>query len=175
MIFQTAGLILAFGTCCIGSLAGLAQHPKLSALLGDQPVTVVGAWQAFQTHKKLATISMFASCAAGLGVLAAGIGLQADRYGSARLAVLVTLPLGAFHVFYLGHLIVRGPISWWFPVPLLYTVIWVSLAILALASASVHKRHPPPRGLQSVPKEVRLPRTAGEQALARFEAEEDAP
>lgn len=175
MIFQTAGLILAFGTCCIGSLAGLAQHPNRSALLGDQPVTVVGAWQAFQTHKKLATISMFASCAAGLGVLAAGIGLQADRYGSARLAVLVTLPLGAFHVYYLGHLIIHGPISWWFPAPLLYAAIWVTLALLALASARVHKRHPPPRGLQSVPNDVSLPRTAGEATLARFKSEEETP
>ncbi len=173
MIFQTAGLILAFSTCCIGSLAGLAQHPNRSALLGDAPRTVIEAWGTFQTHKKLATISMFASCAAGLGVLAAGIGLQADRYGSARLAVLVTLPLGAFHVFYLGYLIFRGPISWCFPVPLLYAAIWVALAILALASASVHKRHPPPRGLQSVPKDVRLPRTAGEQTLASLKAEED--
>ena len=118
---------------------------------------------------------MFASCAAGLGVLAAGIGLQADRYGSARLAVLVTLPLGAFHLYYLGYLIFRGPISWWFPVPLLYAAIWVALAILALVSARVHKRYPPPRGLQSVPEDVLLPRTAGEATLASFESEEDAP
>ncbi len=163
VIFQTTGLALAFGTCCIGSLAGLAQHPNPAALAGDTPVTVIQAWQAFETHKKLATISMFASCAAGLGVLAAGIGLQADRFGSARLAVMVTLPLGLYHLFYLGFLLVYGPLSWWLPAPLLYAAVWLALSVLALASASVHRSHPPPRGLAVIPAEIRLPGTTGER------------
>lgn len=163
VIFQTAGLVLTFASCCIGSLAGLAQHPNRAALLGDTPVTVVEAWHAFETHRKLATVSMFASCAAGLGVLAAGIGLQADRFGSARLAVMVTLPLGLFHLFYLGHLIVYGPLKWWFPAPLFYAAVWTGLSILALASASVHRSHPPPRGLDVLPPQIRLPGTTGER------------
>lgn len=163
VIFQTAGLALAFGSCCIGSLAGLAQHPNPAALVGDTPVTVVQAWHAFETHKKLATISMFASCAAGLGVLAAGIGLQADRFGSARLAVIMTLPLGLYHLFYLGFLVAYGPLSWWLPAPLLYAAVWTVLSVLALASASVHRSHPPPRGLEVIPPETRLPGTTGER------------
>lgn len=171
VLFQTAGLILAFGSCCIGSLVGLAQRPEYAALDMRTPVTVVGAWSAIPTHKKLATISMFASCAAGLGVLAAGIGLQSDRHGSARLGLLVTVPPALFHLLYLGYLLIYGPWRWWLPAPLLYTVVWCLLALLAIVAAGAHAKHPPSREIEVIDDERGLPKTMGEAMLRQFERE----
>lgn len=171
IFFQTAGLILAFGSCCIGSLAGLAQRPEYAALESPQPMNVVQAWSAVPTYKKLATLSMFASCAAGLGVLAAGIGLQSDRHGSARLGLLATAPLALFHLIYLGYILLYGPYRWWLPAPLLYAVIWCLLTILAIVAAGTHARHPPPRGVEVITDERGLPKTMGEAMLRQLERE----
>ncbi len=171
IFFQTAGLVLAFGSCCIGSVAGLAQRPEYAVLETPHATTVVQAWSAVPMYKKLATISMFASCAAGLGVLAAGIGLQSDRYGSARLGLLATVPLALFHLLYLGYILVYGPYRWWLPAPLLYAAIWCLLAALAVVAAATHARHPPPRGIEVITDERGLPKTMGEAMLRQLERE----
>jgi hypothetical protein len=163
LIFQTSGLILTFASCCVGSFFGLIQKPDREVLAENPPQTVVEHWQGFQTHQKLATISVFLNVAAGLGLLAAGIGMQHDRYGSPRLGVMVTLPCALFHTGYLVYLLIAGPIRIWLVAPLLLAAMWVVFALLALISAQAHSQHPPPRGVEVLPRDAKLPSTMGER------------
>ncbi|MCG3127129.1 MAG: hypothetical protein CHACPFDD_01987 [Phycisphaerae bacterium] len=144
MIFQTAGLALCLGSCCIGSFFSLLQSPNPRAADGPPAQTVVAAWSQFPLHQKFAAVSMLGSCVGGLGLLAAGIGLQSDRRGSARLACIISLPLAVFHVAYVCVLLVQGPLRVWLAAPLLMTLVWSGLALLALLSWAEHRAAPPP-------------------------------
>lgn len=164
VVFQTAGLFLCLASCCVGSFFGLIQTPSRAALAEDAPRTVVEAWGAFAGHQKLAAISLFANVAGGLGALAAGIGMQHDRYGSPRLAVCVSLPMAVFHAFYVSWLLIRGPWSFSGMMPVLLTVTWSGMGLLAVLSVRAHRRHPPARGPERLPPGFKLPMTAGERA-----------
>lgn len=175
VIFQSAGLFLMLTSCCIGSFFGLAQSPNRAVFEDPPPTTVFDAWARFATHKKLATLSMLGTCIGGLGALAAGIGLQNDRYGSARLAMLVSVPLGAYHIAYVLFLVTYGPIRFWFVFPLFLMLIWSTLALLAIISARVHAEHPPPKGLRSLPPGFSVPTTAGERLSQQLRQENNPP
>lgn len=146
MIFQSAGLALCFGSCCLGSFSSILQTPNPSAADGPSPMTIVAAWHQFPLHQKLAAASMMGSCVGGLGLLAAGIGLQADRRGSAWLACLMSVPLALLHAGYVCMLLCQGPRRWWLAAPLILTVAWSGLALLAVVSLAEHRAHPPPAG-----------------------------
>lgn len=163
IVFQSVGLFMCFASCCAGSFFGLIQTPMREALRGDTPRTVFEAWSAFEVHQKLAAISMFANCAAGLGALAAGIALQSDRYGSARTAVIIALPMALYHLIYVVTVVVRGPWDAWILGPLVLAAVWSGMALLACVSAQRHAQHPPPRGPEKLPPGFKLPMTAGQR------------
>lgn len=163
VLFQTAGLLLALSTCCVGSFIGLIQKPNRAALASGPAETVIGAWSAFRIDEKLGAIGVAANCVAGLALAAAGLGLQYDRAGSARLAVLAALPLAAFEWLHVGVLAWGGPRTAWMAAPALLGLVWSALGALALISAGQHREHPPPRGLDRVPPDYNLPATAGER------------
>lgn len=173
VVFQTAGLVLMLAGCCIGSFFGLVQKADRAALQGDAPRTVFSAWRSFETHQKLAAISVFATCVGGLGALAAGIGLQWDRFGSARFAAAVTVPLALYHLGYSGFVIIRGPWGVWMLMPLGLATIWSALSLLALVSANVHAQNPPPYGPEKLPPGFRLPSTAGDRMAKQIQGKHD--
>lgn len=169
IIFQTAGLILCFGSCCIGSFFGLIQTPNRKSASDPTPRTVVDAWRRFETHEKFAAVSVFVNCAAGLAVLAAGIGMQADKHGSARLGTVATSAAAAFHCFYVAYVVFRGPWRIWLLMPVVLAAAWTVLALLGLISWRVHRLHPPPKGPDRLPPGLRLPTTAGQRTLEESE------
>lgn len=175
VIFQSAGLFLMMASCCLGSFFGLAQSPDRAVFKDPPPATVFDRWGSFAVHQKLATLSMFGTCIGGLGALAAGIGMQSDRYGSPRLAMLVSVPLSAFHIAYVLFLVFRGPLRFWFVFPCFLMLIWSMLALLAIISARVHAQHPPPKGLQSLPPGFSAPATAGERLNEQLRKKHDPP
>ncbi len=170
LVFQTAGLLVALSTCCVGSFVGLIQRPNRTALASRPAQTVLGAWRSFQTHEKLATLSVLSNCIAGLALAAAGIGLQYDRAASPRLATAAALPLAAFHWVYLALLVARGPRSAWMIVPAALALMWTGFSLLALLSLQQHRAHPPPRGMDKLPPDYNLPATAGERMYREWVA-----
>ena len=84
-VFQVIGSIVAFGSCCILSISGLVFSPAsqpaeqwLSYLSGDR----------FETA--MATLQIVVSLVGGLGLIAAGIGMQAERPRSGGVGMWVS-------------------------------------------------------------------------------------
>ena len=83
-IFQVVGLAFAGGGCLLWTLTGYLE-PTL-----DEPIAVVGDY--FQSSARVMAINLACiatTCVAGLGLLATGLGMQGERPGSGRWAMVI--------------------------------------------------------------------------------------
>lgn len=85
VVCQVVGIILVLGSCGFGSLSGWFQQKS------DHPVdSFADYFAAANIGFATATIATLASFAGGLALVAAGVGMQGERDGSARLGMVVS-------------------------------------------------------------------------------------
>ena len=138
-VFQVIGSIFAFGSCCILSISGLVFAPAsqpaeqwFSYLSGDR----------FETA--MATLQIVASLVGGLGLIAAGIGMQSERPRSGAVGMwssgLLMLGCG---VAIAARVIHGSPIPGLI-VPVVMGVVTTAMFLLAGHSRQILRRFPPP-------------------------------
>lgn len=138
-IFQIAGLVLAGGGCCLWSASGCLQR--------ERAVPITSVMDYFRSDARGATIGMIAvtgSFVAGLGLLAAGIGLQGERPAAGRWAVAVTALLALLWWGSGVALLFVAAELWQLGLAALLAAISTVLFLLAGNSARILRLHPPP-------------------------------
>lgn len=141
-VFQVIGVILLFGSCCVWSLGRGLFATDATGQTGE---TWLGAFAGGRLSVAVAAVSLATTLVGGLGLIAAGVGLQNEKRGSGTLALVVTGFLGViwwtaailsvFNTRVWGHAIIAG----------IFAVIATVLFFLAGHSAQVLRRHPPPK------------------------------
>ena len=138
-VFQIVSVGFLLGSCCAGTLAGWtaerASDPGsrwIDFLASEQRATALGV------------IILLTTMIGGVGLLAAGIGLQGEHPNSGKLAMIVS---GAMTVvlFGLGVFLYIETVSWLHVVvPFGAGAVCAVLFLLAGHSAAILKAHPPP-------------------------------
>jgi len=152
LVLQLVGIVLALGTCCWWSFAGLTQERLRPA---SQPGTlreIVAAADALQIWSMTAVCISFAG---GLSLAAIGLGLQAEKRRSGSLAAWTASAGAAFwfayFAFALTHHAGVGRLIW----IVLMLLAWGLCAILGVISADELKRNPPPPDLGKAPPDLK--------------------
>ncbi len=138
-IFQIVGLAFAGGGCLVWTLTGLLET-KL-----DEPIAVVSDY--FQSSARVMAISLACiatTCVAGLGLIATGLGMQGERPGSGRWAMVIAAILAMVWLAgAIGLTWISGPL-WKILVSAAFAGVGSVLFMLAGNSARILKLHPPP-------------------------------
>ncbi len=138
-VFQVIGSIFAFGSCCILSISGLVFAPA------SQPAE---QWFAYLSGDRfetaMATLQIVVSLVGGLGLVAAGIGMQSERPRSGAVGMwssgVLMLGYGAAIAARLVH---GSPIPGLIA-PVVMGVVTTGLFLLAGHSRQILRRFPAP-------------------------------
>lgn len=147
-VFQIVGLLFASCGCVLWSLSGFFQ-PEAA-----QPIeTAADYFKADTLARGIGLIDFAVTFVGGIGLLAAGLGMQSERRDSGAWAVVVCTVLAvAWWASLVGYLIAEA--SWWMPgVALVLACACSVLFLLAGNSARILRQHPPPRDLNIVSDE----------------------
>lgn len=146
-VLQTVGTLLALGGCCLWSTSNYFLRPA------DGPAA---RWSDFLFANPAAaawTIGMLTSFVGGIGLIAAGVGLQGERASSGRIAMFVsgtmTLIFVGLVVWLVIHAAYLAALT-----PLALAVICGFLLALSGHSASILKHFPPPEDLSRATPEI---------------------
>lgn len=151
IILQVAGVLLFltfFSVCCLSSLISKDQATSTQ-------LTHI-AWRGYSAQRAI-TICLVCGVFLGLALAAAGLGLQARRRFSACLAAAVTAPAMFFWIF---HAVFFARVLGSIVLALLASALasfLVLLLILSLAALYDMWRHPPPRGMEILPPDYKIP------------------
>src|SRR5262249_32252694 len=138
-VLQVAGFILLFGGCCIGSLSGWIQP--------EQPQAAVTTGEWFKKSPPgfvLAAGETALTGAAGLALVAFGLGLQHERRGSGRGAVAATACLAGVWWTGLVLAVILSPAVGRILINLVFAIAFTVLFLLAGAANREFRLHPPP-------------------------------
>ena len=139
-IFQAAGLVLAFGGCCMWSFAGKLQTQT------DQPIEQwADYWQPSNLPASVAMIDVAFTFISGLGLMAVGVGLQGERPGSGRWALVLTAGLFLIWALSLATFLLTSAGWTSVLVALLFVAGSFVLFLLAGYSQTILRLHPPPQ------------------------------
>lgn len=150
VVFQTVGLVLAVGGCCLWSLSGKYQTP----LPGAVPVRTLGDWVTkAQPAQLCSAVAIAASFAAGLAFVALGMGLSSERRWSGRWAMVASGLLFAVWLvelllFALWARSIVGAV-----VAFVLLAVAAGLFLLAGGAARELRLHPPPADMNVVPSD----------------------
>lgn len=148
IVFQTAGLVLAIGGCCLWSVSGSIQP----ALTDEQRPETLAEWFSQSPPGQVCfAIGIFASFLAGMAFLAVGMGMTAEKRYSGRAAMIAS---AVFAIVWLGEIVALAVMA----KSIIGTVLAVILAglgaglfLLAGAAARDLSLHPPPPDLHKAP------------------------
>jgi hypothetical protein len=148
VVLQTVGTLFALGSCCLWST---------STFYMDRAEAPAARWSDFLFANPIAaawTIGILTTFVGGIGLVAAGIGLQGEQPSSGALAMVVsglmTLLLAA-----LGILLMVAERAYVLSItPLVLALVCGLLFALSGHSASVLRRFPPPPDLSSATPEI---------------------
>lgn len=138
-VMQGVGFFLLLSACCFWSFSGYL----FSA--ADPPAA---SWTEYLSGKHLpagiVTGVVLVSLVGGIGLVAAGIGLQGERRTSGVVAVVTTVVMAAIYWLACGLLILKA--GAWLPGTLsgLLGAVATILFLLSAHSAETLRRHPPP-------------------------------
>jgi hypothetical protein len=140
VVCQIAGIVFVLGACGFGSLSGWFQKQS------SHPVETLGDYLAAENLGfATATVATLGSFVLGLGLVAAGVGLQGERAGSEKLAMVCGGLLG---LIWLGAAVVMGiELGSWVRAFGCMIVSGACLVVFMLAgnSARLMKLSPPPQ------------------------------
>jgi hypothetical protein len=148
VVLQTVGTILALGSCCLWSTSSLYMRP--AGAPADR-------WRDFFFADPVAagwTVGVLTSFVGGIGLIAAGVGLQGERPGSGRFAMGVTGGMAAVFALLAGWLIVAEKAYGLAVMPAVLAGVCGFLFALCGHSASVLRRFPPPADLSRATPEI---------------------
>ena len=143
VVYQSVGLLLALSVCCGWGFGASAIQDGLpsSSEVREEPTRRPAETPP---DRQWASGAVWTSFAAGLGCLAAGIGLQHERRRAGQLAMLVSGLAGTYFAAFLVFGILHPAIGRLL-VAAVMVLIWLVLFLLAGHSAELLKRYPPPR------------------------------
>jgi len=136
---QTLGMTFLFGACCLWSLSGRL------VTQADQPAK---RWTDYLTGDRLPaavlTLDLIVTLLGGLGLLAAGIGLNAERRGSGTVAAVTA---GAMSLAYWASCLTLAMYAGSWAATLTaaaFGVVATILFLLSLHSTAILRQFPPP-------------------------------
>lgn len=133
-VFLCVGAVFLFGVCCVWSYTTYFNAPSTHS---------GGHWMD-NLSAALLTIGAAATLTGGVGLVGVGIGLQGERPSSGMAAVIVTGLLGLTFWVICGLYCFRTD-SWSGRITsLLFAGVTTSLFALAVKSAMILRRFPPP-------------------------------
>jgi hypothetical protein len=147
-VLQTVGTLLALGGCCLWSTSNYFLRPA------DVPAA---RWSDFLFANPIAaawTIGMLTSFVGGIGLIAAGVGLQGERASSGRIALFVSGTMTLIFVGVALWLVIAHAAYLTAITPLALAVICGFLFALSGHSAAILKRFPPPEDLSRATPEI---------------------
>ncbi len=138
-VFQSVGLLFSLGACCFWAFSTHLVEPA------DQPAS---RWTEYLSGDRLPaavlTIGVVTTLVGGIGLVAVGVGLHGERRGSGRTAVALTAVMAAIY-WGAGILLIIKTASWSYSLaPALFALATTGLFTLAVHSAAVLSRFPPP-------------------------------
>lgn len=147
-IFLSVGLIFSMSACCFWSFSSLVVDPV------DAPPA---RWTDYLSGDRLPAavlaIGMATALIGGFGLIAVGIGLQGERAGSGRTAVVITALMSAVYWGCVLVLIIKQGAWGRSLIPAFFAIASTVLLSLAAHCASILRRFPPPPDLHSVTDE----------------------
>jgi hypothetical protein len=154
VVLQLVGVVLALGTCCWWTFAGLgapAEPVDASAV----PRTFAEQWRAADASRLWGMFAVCVSLVGGLALAALGLGLQAEKRRSGTAATWVSTVGALFWFVYFAYALTHGAgvgrLAWC----VLMFVAWGLCAVLSIISADELKRHPPPPDLGRAPADLK--------------------
>ena len=131
-----------------------------SSLLSRETATHTGlttiGWQSYSAQRAI-TVSLLASVFFGLALAGIGLGLQSQNRAAPVLSVLVT---GVAEVFWIVHAIFFAQVMHSILLCLLCGVLGIgfgALFMLAIGALREMRRNPPPKGLEILPADYKVP------------------
>ena len=148
-VMQGVGLVLVLGSCGIWPLLAKLERPA-----GPPP----GQWREFLSGASLPaaliTLAAFNSVVGGIGLIAAGVGLQGERKRSGRIAIAICSVVTAVYVV-LGTLLIARTDAWGYSLLCVAgTALTGIMLLLAAHSSTVLSAHPPPADDSRLTQEV---------------------
>lgn len=152
LVLQVIGVILALGTCCWWSFAGLTDERIRPT---SQPDSLRDIVRASDGSRLWSMSAVCVSFVGGLALAALGLGLQAEKRRSGAAASAVAGMGALFWFAYFGYALTYGAgigsLVW----SLLMLVAWGLCAVLAVISADELRRNPPPADLGKAPADLK--------------------
>lgn len=138
---------MILSACCVGIPLGATIRPGGSGASS----TTIGTFLT-NANATLSAIAMLTSFLCGLGLVAAGSGLRAERPRSDRFAVAVT---GFAGLVYAGCAVTAGVLErWWAVAGFGLATLWLAvLWVAAAACVSLFREHPPSPDANRVTRE----------------------
>lgn len=136
--FQGIGLVFTLGGCCLWSVSGCFQQQ--APLRATSFAEFAGSADRVQI---IEMIDMVVTFAGGLGLLAAGIGLQGEAPKSGRWALIVSGVLAATWIGSVPAFVLAGAGVGRIIMAVVLAVVTTILFLLAGNSARLLKLHPP--------------------------------
>lgn len=161
VVLQTVGVILTIVSCCTCVNAGgpTLSSGEVQSKLGQASQPTIDLAKLIEDPARLGLAMMVAfATLGGVGMAALGLGLQSDKPRSAGGAVFTT---GALLITQLvaGVLLWTGGGSWGSRIWNLLLVLIVALLFgFCITAWREHKKHPPPRGIETLPPDFEPPR-----------------
>ncbi|MFQ5494268.1 MAG: hypothetical protein ACE5EX_02710 [Phycisphaerae bacterium] len=139
-VFQSVGMVFLLGACCLGSLSDRLVKPA-----DDPGVRWVDYLRGEEMPAAVATIALATTLIGGIGLIGTGIGLRGERPGSGPAAVVVTTIMTAVYCWASVVLTLKAPSLAAGLTATVLALLSTGLLILALRSAWVLRRFPPPQ------------------------------
>lgn len=152
LVLQLIGVILALGTCCWWSFAGLTDERIRPT---SQPDSLGDIVRAADGSRLWSMSAVCVSFVGGLALAALGLGLQAEKRRSGAAASAVAGAGTVFWFVYFGYALTHGAgvgrLLW----SVLMFIAWGLCAVLSVISADELKRNPPPADLGKAPADLK--------------------
>ncbi len=152
LVLQLIGVILALGTCCWWSFAGLTDERIRPT---SQPESFGDIVRAADGSRLWSMSAVCVSFVGGLALAVLGLGLQAEKRRSGAAALAVAGAGTVFWFVYFGYALTHGAgvgrLLW----SVLMFIAWGLCAVLSVISADELKRHPPPADLGQAPADLK--------------------
>lgn len=148
-VLQVLGGLLAFSACLAWAI---------SALMASSTATPTPRWTDHlsgpQSATALLTLGLFTSLVGGLGLLAAGVGMQGEKKGSALTGLIISTLMALVYVVLAVLLIVSAHRFLLGAAALLCGILTGGAAILAAISHTTLQRFPPPGDYNLLTEEI---------------------
>lgn len=144
-VFQLVGFVFGLGACCFWSFSGRAM---------EQTTSPAAQWSDFligeHASAAILTLGVVTTMIGGAGLVALSVGLQGEKPGSGKAAVVLSTLLTAIYAALL-ILSFLNESSWSSRITMgAFALITATLVPLAIRSASILREFPPPDDLHVV-------------------------